>query len=107
MDEQVPCVRQATITLPFFDYQVPVLYVEDGTRYIPVIALCEMLGLRAKAYIPRWRKLVLWASAQVAAFFSSHTAMWRTGSGNGKYACPSFSTLSHPSNSKCSSHKGA
>ena len=64
MDEQVHCVRQATITLPFFDYEVPVLYVEDGTRYIPVIALCEMLGLRANAYIPRWRKLVLWASAR-------------------------------------------
>jgi hypothetical protein len=64
MDEQVPCVRQATITLPFFDYEVPVLYLEDGTRYIPVIALCEMLGLRAKAYIPRWRKLVFWASTR-------------------------------------------
>jgi hypothetical protein len=64
MDEQVLYVRQATITLPFFDYEVPILYVEDGTRYIPVIALCEMLGLRAKTYIPRWRKLVIWASAR-------------------------------------------
>lgn len=43
---------------------VPVLYVDDGTRYIPVIALCEMLGLHANTYIPRWSKLVLWASAR-------------------------------------------
>jgi hypothetical protein len=64
MDEQAHCVRQATITLPFFDYEVPVLSLDDGRRYIPVIALCEMLGLRANAYIPRWRKLVLWANAR-------------------------------------------
>jgi hypothetical protein len=64
MDEREPGVRQATITLPYFDYEVPVLNEEGGTRYIPVIALCEMLGLPAKTYIPRWRKLVLWASAR-------------------------------------------
>jgi hypothetical protein len=64
LDEQTHCVRQTTITLPYFDYEVPVLSVEDGTRYIPVIVLCEMLGLRANAHIPRWRKIVLWANAR-------------------------------------------
>jgi hypothetical protein len=64
LDEQTHCVRQTTITLPYFDYEVPVLYMEDGTPYIPVIALCEMLGLRANTHIPRWRKLFLWANAR-------------------------------------------
>jgi len=64
MDELAQSVRQATITLPYFDYKVPVLYMDDGTPYIPVIALCEMLGLRADTHIPRWRKLLLWANAR-------------------------------------------
>ncbi len=64
MDERANNIRQTMITLPYFDYEVPVLYVGDRTPYIPVIALCEMLGLRADTYIPRWRKLLLWANAR-------------------------------------------
>ncbi len=56
-------VQQATLILPHFDYEVPVLYVADGTAYVPVIALCEMLGLRADRHIRRWRELALWANA--------------------------------------------
>src|SRR5712692_4527062 len=57
-------IQQATITLPYFDEEVPVLYLADGTAYLPVRSLCRMLGLRAEKYIPRWRKLVLWANAR-------------------------------------------
>lgn len=57
-------VKQATIVLPYFDEEVPVLYLADGTAYLPVKSLCRMLGLRAETYIPRWRKLVLWANAR-------------------------------------------
>src|SRR6266571_3653464 len=57
-------VQQATIVLPYFDEEVSVLYLENGTAYLPVRALCHMLGLRAETHIPRWRKLVLWASAR-------------------------------------------
>jgi hypothetical protein len=64
LDEWEQCVRQVTITLSYFHYEVPVLYVGEGTRYIPMIALCEMLGLRADTHIPRWRKLLLWANAR-------------------------------------------
>src|SRR6266849_3852946 len=32
-------------TLPYFDDEVPVLYLADGTGYIPVVALCRMLGI--------------------------------------------------------------
>jgi hypothetical protein len=56
-------IRQGTIVLPYFDEVVPVLYLADGTAYLPVRSLCRMLGLRAATHIPRWRKLVLWASA--------------------------------------------
>jgi hypothetical protein len=57
-------IQQATITLPYFDEEVPVLYLADGAAYLPVRALCQMLGLRAETHIPRWRKLVLWANAR-------------------------------------------
>ncbi len=56
-------VQQSTIILPYFDCEVPILYVADGTAYVPVIALCEMLGLRADRHIQQWRRLALWANA--------------------------------------------
>ena len=57
-------VQQATIVLPYFDEEVPVLYLADGTAYLPVRSLCRILGLRAEMHIPRWRKLVIWANAR-------------------------------------------
>ena len=57
-------IRQATLTLPHFNYEVPVLYVEDGAAYVPVRALCQMLGIRADTRIPRWRTLFLWDQAR-------------------------------------------
>jgi hypothetical protein len=57
-------IQQTTILLPCFDEEVPALYLADGTAYLPVRALCRMLGLRAETHIPRWQKLVLWASAR-------------------------------------------
>ena len=62
--QQEQGVKQATTVLPYFDEEVPVLYLADGTAYLPVKSLCHMLGLRAETYIPRWRKLVLWANAR-------------------------------------------
>lgn len=56
-------ITQASIMLPYFDEEVPVLYLADGTAYLPVTSLCRMLGLRAETYIPRWRKLVVWTNA--------------------------------------------
>jgi len=63
-EKQRQAIRQTTMMLPYFDEEVPVLYLADGTTYLPVRALCRMLGLRAETHIPRWRKLVLWASAR-------------------------------------------
>ena len=56
-------VQQSTMILPHFDCEVPILYVADGTAYVPVIALCEMLGLRADRHIQQWRRLALWENA--------------------------------------------
>jgi hypothetical protein len=67
-------VRQATIMLPYFEQEVPALYVADGTPYIPVISLCQILGLRANTHIPRWRKLMLWRHARKLP--------WRTPTGH-------------------------
>src|SRR6266849_9798408 len=51
-------------TLPYFDDEVPVLYLADGTGYIPVVALCRMLSLSPETHIPRWRRLFLWVHAR-------------------------------------------
>jgi hypothetical protein len=57
-------IRQATIILPYFEEEVPALYLADGTPYLPVRPLCHMLGLSAQTHIPRWRRLVLWTNAR-------------------------------------------
>src|SRR5713226_5943449 len=57
-------IQQTTILLPYFDEEVPVLNLADGTAYLPVSPLCHMLGLRPETHIPRWRRLVLWANAR-------------------------------------------
>jgi len=64
MGENKPSVQQAVITLPYFDAEVPVVYLADGAGYIPVVALCRMLGLRPRTHIPRWRRLFLWEHAR-------------------------------------------
>ena len=46
-------IRQTTIVLPYFDEEVPVLYLPDGTAYLPLRPLCRMLGLRPETHIPR------------------------------------------------------
>jgi hypothetical protein len=60
----MPIVQQGVMTLPYFDDEVPVVYVADGTGYIPVVALCRMLGLSPRTHIPRWRRLFLWVHAR-------------------------------------------
>lgn len=57
-------LRQATFVLPYFEEEMPVLYLADGTAYLPVRSLCHMLDLRAETHIPRWRRLFLWANAR-------------------------------------------
>src|SRR5215467_13654455 len=57
-------IQQTTITLPYFDYEVPLLSLGDRGGYIPVVALCRMLGLRPRTHIPRWRRLFLWEHAR-------------------------------------------
>jgi hypothetical protein len=64
MEQYHSKAKQTSILLPHFDYEVPVVYVEDGTPYVPVVALCKMLGLRAETHIPRWRRLILWCNAR-------------------------------------------
>jgi hypothetical protein len=62
--KQRQAIQQTTMLLPYFDEEVPALYLADGTAYLPVRALCRMVGLRAETHIPRWRKLVLWTNAR-------------------------------------------
>ena len=57
-------MQQTTLVLPYFDEEVPLVCLPDGSRYVPVISLCAMLGLRADAHIPRWRHLMLWHHAR-------------------------------------------
>lgn len=57
-------VRQATILLPHFNYEMPIIYLEGEEGYVPVRAVCEMLGIRADTRIRRWRHLLLWEGAR-------------------------------------------
>jgi hypothetical protein len=57
-------VRQTTMVLPHFDYEIPVLLLRDGSPYIPVIELCTMLGLRADTHMSHWRTLLFWKEAR-------------------------------------------
>ena len=59
MEKGEQVVRHITMTLPHFDYEVPVLYVTGEEAYIPMFALCEVLGLRVDTHVQRWRKLLL------------------------------------------------
>ncbi len=56
--KQRQAILQTTIMLPYFDEEVAALYLADGTAYLPVRALCRMLGLRAETHIPRCTVLV-------------------------------------------------
>jgi hypothetical protein len=64
MREEMPVVQQGTMILPYFDDEVPVVFLADGTRYIPVVALCRLLGLSPRIHIPRWHRLFLWDHAR-------------------------------------------
>src|SRR5260221_1616246 len=65
MDEnQQVVIEQRTVTLPFLDDDVPALYLADGRPYIPVCAVCHVLGILADIHIRRWRRLVLWITAR-------------------------------------------
>jgi hypothetical protein len=46
------------VTLPHFLDRVPMLYIRNGTPYVPVIVLCRLLGLRMETHLPRWRKML-------------------------------------------------
>jgi hypothetical protein len=64
MGEERPVVQQSVMTLPYFEYEVPIVYLADGAGYIPVVVLCRMLGLNPRAHMPRWRRLFLWEHAR-------------------------------------------
>ena len=55
-------------TLPFLDEQVPALIVADGRPYIPVFAVCRVLGIRTDTHIQRWRRLIFWGTARKLLF---------------------------------------
>lgn len=67
-NESLEVVMQTTTRLPFLDDQVPVLSLSDGRPYVPVFAVCRVLGIRPDIYIRRWRRLALWATARKLPF---------------------------------------
>lgn len=65
MDEsQLEVIEQMTVALPFLDDEVPALSLADGRLYIPVYAVCYVLGIHADTHIRRWQGLVLWITAR-------------------------------------------
>jgi hypothetical protein len=69
MNEPEPTLMmQTTVTLPFLDDEVPALYLADGRPYIPVFAVCHVLGIPPASSIRRWRNLALWVTARKLPF---------------------------------------
>ena len=64
VEQDAQTIQQTTTILPYFDYEVPLLSLGDSSGYIPVVALCRMLGLNPRTHIPRWRRLFLWEHAR-------------------------------------------
>lgn len=65
MEESQPAViEQTKVTLPFLHDEVPALCLADGRLYIPIYAVCHVLGIRADVHIRRWRRLVVWITAR-------------------------------------------
>ena len=62
--QEAQTIQQTTTILPYFDYEVPLLSLDESSGYIPVVALCRMLGLNPRTHIPRWRRLFLWEHAR-------------------------------------------
>src|SRR5260370_14298560 len=58
-----PVVRQATISLPYLGDEVPALYLTNGRPYIPVFAVCQVLGIDSEARIQHWQKLTFWTTS--------------------------------------------
>ena len=86
MDKRQQEVRQLMMNLPYFNYEVPVVYLQDGTPYIPVIVLCRMLGLHAANHLRRWRRLLLWKC-------SRKLPMWTANRGTRIVWCLHFGAL--------------
>jgi len=64
VEQDAQTIQQTTTILPYFDYEVPLLSLGNSSGYIPVVALCRMLGLNPRTHIPRWRRLFLWEHAR-------------------------------------------
>lgn len=66
-----PVIRQATIRLPYFEEDLPGLWTSDGVCYVPMIAVCALLGLNPKVYRRRWRGMLLGQDARKLPYQSS------------------------------------
>jgi hypothetical protein len=64
-------VLQSTIALPYLNEVVPVLYLGWDKPFIPVRAVCNVLGINADRHIQRWRTLLLWRNARKLPFKTS------------------------------------
>jgi len=64
VEQDAQTIHQTTMILPYFDYEVPLLSLGESSGYIPVVALCRMLGLNPRTHIPRWSRLFLWEHAR-------------------------------------------
>lgn len=60
MDDSIyPKNEQITVWLPHLREQVAALKMSDGKLYIPVVAICCLLGIHAPQHIRRWRQMLV------------------------------------------------
>ncbi len=62
--DAVPHVMmQTTVPLPMLGGELPLLVTVDQRGYVPVAALCHLMGVRPETYLAKWQRAPFWSEA--------------------------------------------
>ncbi|MBA3824879.1 MAG: hypothetical protein H0X24_13410 [Ktedonobacterales bacterium] len=56
-------IMQTTVPLPMLGGELPLLVTGDQRGYVPVAALCHLMGVRPATYLSRWQRAPFWSEA--------------------------------------------
>jgi hypothetical protein len=56
-------IMQTTVPLPMLGGELPLLVTGDQRGYVPVTALCHLMGVPPATYLHRWQRAPFWSEA--------------------------------------------
>ena len=56
-------IMQTTVPLPMLGGELPLLVTGDQRGYVPVTALCHLMGVRPETYLAKWQRAPFWSEA--------------------------------------------